>query len=106
MPVHSPEHAHRRPQGEPQVIHIGPVVALSCLHFTDQRYIEDEYHILMTCPHYVDLRVKLIKKQYYIRPSMHKFQKLLTTTCKRDLFRLMTFIELCFKDYNNRLTCS
>ena len=72
----------------------------------DQRDIEDEYHILMTCPHYLDLRVKFIKKQYYVRPSMHKFQKLLNTTCKRELFRLMTFIKFVFKDYNNRLTCS
>ena len=37
---------------------------------------------------------------------MHKFQKLLTTTCKRELFIRMTFIKLVFKDYNNRLTCS
>ena len=72
----------------------------------DQGDIEDEYHILMTCPHYLDLRVKFIKKQYYVRPSMHKFQKLLNTTCKRELFRLMTFIKFVFKDYNNCLTCS
>ena len=64
-------------------------------------------NILIGCVHYVImLRVKFIKKQYYVRPSMHKFQKLLTTTCKRELFRLMTFIKFVFKDYNNRLTCS
>ena len=61
----------------------------------------------MTCLHYLDLRVKFIKKQYYVRPSMHKFQKLLTTTTyKRKLFRLMTFIKFVFKDYKGRLTCS
>ena len=60
----------------------------------DQRDIKDVYHILMTCPHYLDLRVKFIKRQYYVRPSTHKFQKLLTTTCKRKLFKLMTFIKL------------
>ena len=52
----------------------------------------------------IDLRVKFIKKQYYVRSSMYKFQKLLTTTCKRELFRLMTFIKLFLKDYNNRHT--
>ena len=72
----------------------------------DQRDIKDEYHIFMTCPHYLDIRVKFINKQYYVRPSLHRFQKLLTTTSKRKLFRLMRFIKLVFKDYNNRLTCS
>ena len=38
--------------------------------------------------------------------TKHTFQKLLTTTCKRELFRHMTFIKLVYKDYNNRLTCS
>ena len=64
-------------------------------------------NILIDCVHYVImLRVQFIKKQYYVRSSMHKFQKLLTTTCQRELFRLMTFIKFVFKDYNNRLTCS
>ena len=74
----------------------------------DQQDIEDEHYILMTCLHYLDLGVKFIKEQYHVRPSMHKFQKLLTTTVtsKRELLGLMTFIKLFFKDYNNRLTCS
>ncbi len=71
----------------------------------DDRDIEDEYHILMKCEHYADLRIKFVKKYFYIRPSMHKFQKLMTTTNRRELFRLMTFIKFVFKDYNSRLTC-
>ena len=46
-----------------------------------------------------------IKKQYYVSPNMLKFQKLLTTTCERKLFRLMTFINLLFKECSNCLTC-
>ena len=62
----------------------------------------------MTCPHYLDLRVTFIKKQYSVLPSMHTFQKLLTNTCtcKRELIRLIILIKLFFKDYNNRLLCS
>ena len=44
----------------------------------DEQDNEDEYYILMTCPHYLDLRVKFVKKQYYVQLSMHKLKKLLT----------------------------
>ena len=69
----------------------------------EQRDIEDEYHVLMTCPHYKSLRLKFIKKKYYERPSMRKFTNLLTTTNDCELHRLMTFIKLVLKDYNLRL---
>ena len=69
----------------------------------EQRAIEDEYHVLMTCPHYKSLRLKFIKKKYYEKPSMRKFTNLLTTTNDCELHRLMTFIKLVLKDYNLRL---
>ena len=69
----------------------------------EQRDIEDEYHVLMTCPHYKSLRLKFIKKKYYEKPSMRKFTNLLTTTNDCELHRLMTFIKLVLKDYNLRL---
>ena len=65
--------------------------------------IEDEYHILMKCKYFVNLREKYISKKYYKRPSMYKFQKLMNTT-KRELYRLMLFIKCIFKEYNSRLT--
>ncbi len=70
----------------------------------DSSDIEDEYHILMTCSHYIELRHKYIKQYYYRRPSMLKFKYLLNTTNKRDRFRLMVYIKLVVKDYNSRLT--
>ena len=32
--------------------------------------IQDEYHVLMVCPHYTILRIKYIKAYLYERPSM------------------------------------
>ena len=66
--------------------------------------VEDEYHILLKCSQYSGLRAKFIRKQFYVKPSMLKFQKLLTTTNSKDLQRLMTFIKVIFRDYNSSLT--
>ena len=68
----------------------------------DENYIEDEYHILMKCKYFVNLREKYISRKYYKRPSTYKFQKLMNTT-KRELYRLMLFIKCIFKEYNSRL---
>ena len=51
----------------------------------DENDIEDEYHILMKCNYFVNLREKYISKKYYKRPSMYEFQKLMNTT-KRELY--------------------
>ena len=58
----------------------------------DENDIEDEYHILMKCKYFVNLREKYISKKYYKRPNMYKFQKLMNTT-KRELYRLMLFFH-------------
>ena len=67
----------------------------------DENDIEDEYHILMKCNYFVNLREKYISRKYYKRPSMYKFQKLVNTT-KRELYRLMLFIKCIFKECNSR----
>ena len=40
--------------------------------------IEDEYHFILVCPYYLDLRQKLIKKILLYKPSVFKFVKLLS----------------------------
>ena len=37
--------------------------------------IEDEYHFILVCPCYLDLRQKLIKKFYFYKASVFKFVK-------------------------------
>ena len=65
--------------------------------------IQDEYHVLMVCPHYTILRKKYIKAYYYERPSMYKFIQLMKSDNKRDQFRLMVYANLLIKDFNNTM---
>ena len=62
----------------------------------DKNDIEDEYHILMKCNYFVNLKEKYISRKYYKRQNMYTFQKLMNTT-KRELYRLMLFIKCIFK---------
>ena len=65
--------------------------------------IEDEYHMIMICEHFRDVRVKYIKPFYYKRPSMWKFVQLMNSTSKRDRFKLMLFLKITFKLYGDTL---
>ena len=38
--------------------------------------LEDEFHFMLECPLYRDLRVKYIRKYYWNRTNMHKFIEL------------------------------
>ena len=63
---------------------------------TVQQYddIKDEYHIVLICKNFRDVRLKYIKPFYYKKPSMFKFVELVNTTNKRDRFKLMLFLKL------------
>ena len=65
--------------------------------------IEDEYHMIMICEHFRDVRVKYIKPFYYKRPSMWKFIELMNSTSKKDRFKLMLFLKIIFKLYGDTL---
>ena len=65
--------------------------------------IQDEYHILMICPYFKELRHKYINKHYYIRPSMFKFQELLNTVNKQERFKLMLFTKFILKQYDSTI---
>lgn len=65
----------------------------------NDRDIQDEYHIILKCDNFNTLRKKFIDKYYYNKPSMFKFQQLMSTK-GRKLFRLMICIKLIMKEYN------
>ena len=44
--------------------------------------IEDEYHIVMICKNFREVRLKYIKPFYHNRPSMFKFVEPMNTTKK------------------------
>ena len=65
--------------------------------------IQDEYHIVLKCAYYNEVRRKYIKPYYHRHPSMYKFQELMNKSNKRDAFRLMIFIKIVMKDYDSTM---
>ncbi len=59
--------------------------------------IEDEYHVVLICPHYSDLRKKLLPTYYVRYPSMWKFVSLCTTNNERLLFKLSKLVWSIFE---------
>ena len=44
--------------------------------------VEDEYHFLIVCPFFADVRKLFFKKYFYTRPSMLKYKNLMNTNNK------------------------
>lgn len=59
--------------------------------------VEDEYHFIITCPVYNDIRRKYIKTYYFTNPSMYKFLSLMKTERKKELVNLAKFILEAFE---------
>ena len=55
--------------------------------------IEDEYHFVIKCPTYNDIRRKYISTAYIRNPSMYKFNELMSTDKKKVLAKLSKFIS-------------
>jgi hypothetical protein len=62
--------------------------------------IEDEYHFIIICPLYTDLRKKIIKRFYHIRPSVSKFVDLMNSNNKSECMSLSKFVlrALCLRN--------
>ena len=58
--------------------------------------IEDEYHFVLICPIYYDLRKLYIPRYYHVRPSMFKFIELLNTSNLKTLNKLALFCNKSF----------
>ena len=58
--------------------------------------IEDEYHFVLKCPTYNDIRAKYIKSVYIRKPSMYKFIKLMSSEKKTELVNLSKFVIEAF----------
>lgn len=46
----------------------------------NQPYVEDEYHFLLVCNVYDNLRFMYIPQKYHVYPSLHKFNMLMSNT--------------------------
>ena len=69
-----------------------------CCDTTD---IEDEYHFILICSCYSDLRMKYIRKHFYERPSVIKFLDLVQSNNKKELTNLSIFVK---KAFNHRIS--
>lgn len=59
--------------------------------------LEDEYHFVIECPLYEELRRKYISKYFWKRPSMYKFVELINSQNASCLRKLCIFIYQAFK---------
>ncbi len=59
--------------------------------------LEDEYHFVLICPAYSNLRTKYVKPYYYKRPNMYKFVQLLNSDNTTTLKHLAVYCKNAFK---------
>ena len=65
--------------------------------------IEDEFHFVLKCPAYRDLRKKYIKQYYWRRPSVFKLVQLLSVNNIKDLCLLGKYLRDAFNLRSNLL---
>ena len=59
--------------------HLNIERSLRLCEFCNSNVIEDEYHFLLVCPFYRDLRRKYFKNYYFPWPNVHKFNLIMQT---------------------------
>ena len=62
-------------------------------HLCNTNDIGDEMHYLLVCPNFLAERQKFVKKQYYERPNILKFRKLMTSESITELRLLSKFVK-------------
>ena len=63
----------------------------------------DEFHFILECPLYSNIRTLYVKRYYYTRPNMFKLTELMSSNSKKKHIRkLATFIFKAF-DMGNRI---
>jgi hypothetical protein len=59
--------------------------------------LEDEFHFVLVCPVYSQLRKQYVSKYYYERPSMFKFIELMSSVNVKTITKLANFVFKAFK---------
>ena len=73
-----------------------------CL-FCNEHDLEDIFHFVLKCPLYADIRKRYIDKHFFTRPSVLKFNQLLSSENERQLKKLAIFIKEAFILRNNSI---
>ena len=61
--------------------------------------IEDEYHFVVICVKYYDLRIKYLPKTLYTNPSMYKFLNFLNKENNANIKKLGLYLHFAFKQF-------
>ena len=69
--------------------------------FCNMGKVEDEYHFLLVCPYYRDLRRKFLKPYFCHWPTLMKFETLLLKTSKHSVTSLSKYIYFAFQKRNS-----
>ena len=64
--------------------------------FCTKNDIEDEFHFVLICPLYNDLRYVYIHKYYHVRPSVQKLISLLNNENQKVLLKLALYCKNAF----------
>ena len=62
--------------------------------------VEDEYHFLMVCPYYRQIRTNCLPAYYCRWPSLHKFKALLKTENESLLKKLAKYVCIAMQKRN------
>ena len=63
--------------------------------------VEDEFHFMLKCPSYKDLRLKFLKPHYFTRPSVFKLVQLLSSSNTKELCNIGKYLQKAFEKRNN-----
>ena len=55
--------------------------------------VEDEFHFLLECPCYSELRLIYFPRHFYITPNLISFSEMMKTTNKSLLYKICIFLE-------------
>ena len=61
-------------------------------NFCTEKLVESDYHFLLLCPLYRELRLKYMKSYYHHRPTLNKFDSLMSADNKRTILSLAKYI--------------
>ena len=59
----------------------------------DMNAVEDEYHFILKCHFYTNLRYLYIKKYYWSKPSVFKLVQLLSVQKRKELCNIVKYLK-------------
>ena len=77
--------------------HVLPLIERKCSSRED---LEDEYHFLLVCPMYTELRMEYLPEYYHQRPNMLKYVELMSSKKSNIITKLANYTYKAFKIRN------